>query len=269
MIVTDLDSTLLRNDKTISRYTIDTFRRLQENGVKIVIATARPKRVAKDYIGAINADAAILHNGAVIYVGDNHFCSFSIPNKVAVDILQKTAAQYPEMYISVEINDMLYANFEIPAPDWANVRTDFTDLPDMPADKMLFSIGNITNPAESKNNADGMASLKAIQSMLTDNFNAILGEGWLLMVMNKLACKYQGVKEVSAYFGLTPADVIAFGDDINDIEMLKNCGIGVAVANAIDEVKAAADFVCESNENDGVAKWLEEKIYPLISHPRV
>ena len=54
--------------------------------------------------------------------------------------------------------------------------------------------------------------------------------------------------------------LVAFGDDINDLEMVKNCGIGVAVENAIDDVKAAAKYICGTNDNDGVAKWLEEHI---------
>ena len=53
---------------------------------------------------------------------------------------------------------------------------------------------------------------------------------------------------------------VAFGDDYNDIEMLRDCGIGVAVANAIPEVKTAADYICDTNDNDGVAKWLEERV---------
>jgi len=247
MIVTDLDRTLLRHDKTISQYTIDVFRRLQQQGVKIAIATARPKRKTDEFIQAINPDALVLHNGAVIYVNGEHHRSFSIPNNVAAETLQKVLRQYPKMRISAEIEEALYANFEIPDPDWTNTRTDFTDLPKKPVDKMLFS-------------ADDIASLKATQSVLSENFNAVLGEGWLLMAMSKHACKYLGVKEVASHFGLTPADVVAFGDDTNDIEMLKHCGVGVAVDNAIDEVKAVANFICESHEDDGVARWLEAKM---------
>ena len=46
------------------------------------------------------------------------------------------------------------------------------------------------------------------------------------------------------------------GDDINDMEMIKTAGIGIAMGNALDDVKAAADFVCDTNDNDGVAKWI-------------
>ena len=50
---------------------------------------------------------------------------------------------------------------------------------------------------------------------------------------------------------------VAFGDDVNDIDMVQRCGIGVAVSNAIDAVKEVADYICDSNDDDGVAKWIE------------
>ena len=58
-----------------------------------------------------------------------------------------------------------------------------------------------------------------------------------------------------------PADniqVVAFGDDYNNFEMKIDCGIGVAMGNAVDEVKAVADYVCDTNDNDEVAKLFEE-----------
>ena len=58
--------------------------------------------------------------------------------------------------------------------------------------------------------------------------------------------------------GVPMAEAAAFGDDLADVGMLQACGFGIAVANALPEVKAAADFVTASNDEDGVAKWLAE-----------
>lgn len=60
--------------------------------------------------------------------------------------------------------------------------------------------------------------------------------------------------------GVSPEDTVYFGDDNDDIEPLKKCGIGVAVANAIDAVKDAAAVVAESNDEDGVARYIEREI---------
>ena len=78
------------------------------------------------------------------------------------------------------------------------------------------------------------------------------------MVMNKKARKRNAVAEIARHFAVSLADVVAFGDDYNDIEMLRDCGTGVAVGNAISDVKAVADYIIDSNDEYGVAKWLEE-----------
>ena len=56
---------------------------------------------------------------------------------------------------------------------------------------------------------------------------------------------------------------VAFGDDVNDIDMVQYCGIGVAVSNAIGAVKAVADHICDTKDRDSVAKWIEENVLLL------
>ena len=59
---------------------------------------------------------------------------------------------------------------------------------------------------------------------------------------------------------LYPSEIVSFGDDTNDIDLLDFCGISVAMENALDNVKKSANEICDTNENDGVAKWLEENV---------
>lgn len=61
-------------------------------------------------------------------------------------------------------------------------------------------------------------------------------------------------------FNIDKSEIVAFGDDMNDKEMLVSMGSGVAMGNAIEEVKVIADYICDTNDNDGVAKWLDENI---------
>ena len=82
MIVTDLDRTLLRTDKTISGYSVDILNRCRECGIKVVFATARPKRTVNHYFESIPVDALILHNGAVIYTDDTLLGSHGIASEV-------------------------------------------------------------------------------------------------------------------------------------------------------------------------------------------
>ena len=249
MIVTDLDNTLLRTDKTISDYTASVFSRCREKSIKTVFATARPIRTVTHMCNRIKTDAAIYHNGAVITIGDAVYRQVGIKHELTKDLLLQTANRFKGMQISVEIDDVLYANFDV-TKVWSNTTatmTDFSDLPDAPADKIIFGT------AESR-------VVSEIEEMLTDELYTVITEYQLLMVMNINARKRNAIYEIAAYYDISPSDVAAFGDDFNDVEMLRDCGIGVAVANAIEEAKAAANYICDSNDNDGVVKWLEENV---------
>lgn len=78
--------------------------------------------------------------------------------------------------------------------------------------------------------------------------------------MHKQATKINGINVIAKQYGISIDEIAAFGDDYNDINMIESCGMGIAVSNAINEVKNAADEICSGNDDDGVAKWLEENI---------
>ena len=249
MIITDLDSTLLRSDKTISDYTADILRRCRDKGLKLVFATARPKRTVVRFLGNIETDALIVHNGAVIQAGDKVLDRNGIAIETKTRILQAISRDYPSATISVEIDDLNFSNFDMKL-EWAydeGVITDFTDLPDKPADKIAVGVSS----------HDEIAKFAAY---LPDDLYIQMCDGRLGLIMHKNATKMAGIENVCRHFGISISQTVAFGDDYNDITMLKSCGVGVAVDNAIDEAKAAADFICAANDDDGVAKWLESSL---------
>ena len=249
LIAIDLDRTLLHTDKTISAYSVDILSRCRDNGIKIAFATARPKRTLTKYVKSVPVDVMILHNGAVIYVGDKMLASFKITSEVKDDILQSINRDYPDSTLSVEIDDVLYANFDVSAVwnDTEAIRSDFTNLPDKPADKIIVGLTSTLD-------------MDIFTQYLPDDLYIEIADGKLGLIMNRKASKWEAIKVIADYFNISTNEVVAFGDDYNDISMLKGCGFGVAVENAIDEVKAVSDFICESNDNDGVARWLAEQI---------
>ena len=78
--------------------------------------------------------------------------------------------------------------------------------------------------------------------------------------MNKNATKLNAIKQLSDLWNIDLSEMTAFGDDYNDIEMIKYCGVGVAMANAIAEVLEAADVITETNDNDGVAQYISKHV---------
>lgn len=250
MLAVDLDNTLLRSDKTISPYTSGVLKRCRDRGVKLAFATARPLRTITPYLRQTPCDAIIYHNGAHVIadgkrIGDAH----TIPIEITRAILGTLQAKYPGERLSVEIDDVLYANFDVSSV-WSYteyVPTDFSDLPDAGADKILIE-------------ADLKIKYEDIHSLLTPDIYCQVSEGVIYLIMDRHAAKLRGVKALADYWGLGLCDVAAFGDDRNDIEMLKACGLGVAVGNAIREATDAADAVADTNDNDGVARYIEARL---------
>ena len=78
--------------------------------------------------------------------------------------------------------------------------------------------------------------------------------------MNKEATKFRAVRELAGFWGIPEDKMLAIGDDVNDMEMLKGCGIGAAVENGLDEVRFLADYITGSNDTDGPAHFLVQKI---------
>ena len=249
MIVTDLDRTLMRTDKTISDYSADVLNRCRQSGIKVAFATARPKRTVNHFFESIPADAVILHNGVVVYVDDSLFHCCGIASDIKNNILLSISQDYPESTLSVEIDDVFYANFDV-STVWnytQAIRTDFTDLPNKSADKIIVGVSS-------------MDDIERFTKYLPNDLYIEMNDGKLGLIMHRNATKQAAIKSIADHFGYNLNDIAAFGDDYNDIGMLRECGIGVAVVNALDEAKVVSDYICESNDNDGVARWLEGNV---------
>lgn len=244
MVVTDLDGTLLRNDKTISDYTENVLAELKEQGILFVVATARPIRSVNEWLPFIKYDVGIFHNGAVILDGERRLASIGVEKPA--ELIRSILAEHPDCQIAAEVNDGLYANFDA-GQIWqgiAYVHTlDFAEIEHQIADKLIIKVTTLE-------------AMSQYQKYLPDDLYLQLSEHTIAMIMNKQATKVNAIRLVAEKYGIPMEQVVAFGDDYNDIDMLRGCGIGVAMGNALEEVKQAADETCDTNENDGVARWL-------------
>ena len=245
MVVTDLDGTLLRNDKSISLRTQRAVARLRERGVLFVAATARPIRGVRGFLPGLSCDGALYHNGAVVVWGGERLEVFGVERPL--DVVRAVLADDPARWVAVEADDVLYSNFD-PGEIWPGVESvrtdDFREVESLTADKIIVE-------------ARTLAEAEALQARLPESLYAQLSENRIAMIMNRQATKLNGVRLLAARLGVSLDEIAAFGDDYNDVDMLRECGVGVAVENALDEVKAAADEICPSNEEDGFARWVE------------
>lgn len=249
MIITDLNMTVLHTDKSISEYTRDVFSRCVQNNIITAIATARYNIGAERYINDLKPDYEITTDGTMTYkkgvfmfgTGFDIDTSNSIINEVLSigTNLELTVATDRCVYWNSKnisespvLHKAIYNNYSSPITECAY--KIFAELPEkLVADK----IGD-------------KYACKVISYRDENRYGFIHAK----------AGKIQALYRLVEYLNIKTSEVIAFGDDSNDIEMLTECGYGVAVENAVPSVKKIADFICESNDNDGVAKWIEENV---------
>lgn len=246
-MVFDLDKTLLRSDRTISEYTLSVLMRCREKGIRCVIATARPPRSIRVFEESIRPDAVVAMNGAYLRIGgERKRCGMVGAEQVSA-FIRDIERLLPGRNWSLEAESGFYASFDTTTVwkgDPARQVTADT-MPNEAAYKVIVGL-------ESARDAEIMHSILPADTYLE------IADGALGMVMHGSATKLRGVEAALSELGVPMEQAAAFGDDLADIGMLKSCGFGVAVANALPEVREAADYVTGTNDEDGPACWLEQ-----------
>jgi Cof subfamily protein (haloacid dehalogenase superfamily) len=243
LIVTDLDDTLLRRDKTISDYTIDVFKQAKKHGLLVAFATARSLDDSRDYRVVLNPDGDIVTGGCLIFVGSQLLSSNYLPEQQGACLLTELCSHPLVKSVSARSLNTRYSNIPIEG----RICIDFSSpLPD----KLLHC---------SFRTDDGTIVTSIAKRYPEFLFLHVSGSD-LYDINPQGATKLNGVKTLLNYYSIDLSEVVAFGDDYNDIEMLRECGIGVAMRNSIDECKAVANYICGDCDEDGVAKWIEENI---------
>ncbi len=245
MILTDLDHTLLKQDGSVSDRTLSVLAECRAGGVLFAIATARYWIGAERYIDLLQPDYEITTDGTLVHSHGRclYSCEFSVQDTNR--IVQSIAQAVPGAEITVARGKTVYWNsLHISESEKLHkaVYCDYSSPLDVRANKIVAELPD-----------------ERIAGRIADQVNCKLqgyrGERWYAFLPAGSG-KTEAIKALSEASGVSLADTVAFGDDRNDMDMLKLCGKGVAVANAIPEVLEAADEITLSNEEDGVAAWL-------------
>ena len=249
LIITDLDNTLLRSDKSISEYTVSVLQKCRERGYGIAFATARSEPAMERFIEKINPDVIISNGGAVIRANGNIIYQNTMSEEDVSRIIQM-CYRFTESkgLITLDCDKGYFCNFVPNDPDRYNgyKYCDF-EIFKNPAYKITAELEREEWGAE------------IIQTCPDCTVISFTGENWRRFAA-KGSDKETALRMVTSYMKIDLCDVVAFGDDTNDLGMLKLAGTSVAVANAINEVKAVANYIADSNNDDGVAKFIEKFI---------
>lgn len=256
-LVLDLDGTVLHSDKSISDFTITVLEKCKEIGILIAVATARSEKAAERYLEKIRPDIVISNGGALVRKKEQVIYDCKIPSEAA-DKITSELIQRPEfLSISLETATGYYVTWKNAySSDYLQaIHYDFNTPLSQEAYKITVEITNAKIVQDTVRKYP-ICSMTAFS------------DGDFYRIAHKNADKTNAINETLNFLNLNLTQVAAFGDDYIDIDMLNRCGVGVAMDNAIPEVKQAADYICDTNDNDGVAKWISNSILKRISNNR-
>ncbi len=253
MVALDLDGTLLRSDGKVSDATAQAIRAAVDAGKKVVLATARPPRGVAPLCRRLGLTALqINHNGALIYdpVQAQPVFHLPIPGPLARQVIDVARRHDRTISIGVEVIDRFYTD-RMDTQLGAEQSLDLSNADVSHLDQALQSeVTKVMMIGEAGN-------LGAIQDELGIRGKGRVGFAFshmrLLQVVHAKASKADALSRLADHYKLNPSQVMAIGDAPNDLPMIRWAGLGVAVANAWDTVKAAARIVVPSNDEDGVA----------------
>lgn len=260
LIAIDLDGTLLNSKKEISQRNHEALWKARGSGVRLVVSTARPLyRIVKylDQLGLADADSVVIcFNGGQVWLGDgsrilyeHHFQVKELEEltRLGNDVGFPMFA-YRSDGIVASADDAIYrernpdAKFEVRAGfngvDWSSER--------------IFKFALVGRP-------EAIRVLRgSLPEGLSERFEVSSSVPQFIDFVSRGISKSVALDRIGSVWGITPSQMVAFGDEENDIPMLRFVGLSVAMGNASESVKEVADIVAASNEDDGVARALDE-----------
>jgi Cof subfamily protein (haloacid dehalogenase superfamily) len=268
-VAIDLDGTTLGADAVLSERTRLALRACVAGGLRVIIATGRSVDAAESYRTAIGLEGAMVYyNGAMTLdmparnILDSHFIGQE-EISCCVDIAHRTGAHFHVFLCNRTgvFSEILMAEKSSQAAEVYRNRTGLTfsygslyrALPD---DGSLCCVKGIFIEEEQK--------LRHIQRAVIEGLggkvNTMLSAGFIMEILSSGVTKATGLDAALKFYGLSPEDTIAFGDEENDAAMLSFAGYSVAPANARQSVRNIAKSVIGPNTDDSVAAFLENLV---------
>lgn len=259
----DMDGTLLRKDHTVSDYNRSVIQRLLQQGIKVVPVSARPLHGIRPITDAFLSpqNALVSLNGSYIYENGELLYDVAVGADQAAGIHEKIS--------SLDVTPMYYTKM-----DWYADR----DNEKVKKEQRITPVSIIIQPFEQilqtwqvqqtgpnkillTGDSELLNEVEAhLKERYHDSLNVYKSQATYLEVIPAAASKTKAVQMLMQQWGIERHEIIALGDNYNDQEMIQFAGTGVAMGNAPASIQAIADYVTDTNNEDGVAKALEHYI---------
>ncbi|MEU4653159.1 HAD family hydrolase [Streptomyces sp. NPDC023723] len=256
LVATDLDGTLLRGDDTVSERSLAALGRVAAAGAHHLVVTGRPAPRVRPLLGDLGCGGlAVCGQGAQVYDAgaDRLLWSVTLDRELAETALGKIEAEVGQVHAAVDQDGvagltLIEPGYLMPHPTLPAVRVDRRDdLWAAPISKVLLRHPWLSDDELARTARAVVGSLATV---------TMSGPGTVELQPSGVT-KATGLALAAEHLGLSPRRTVAFGDMPNDIPMFLWAAHGVAMAGAHPELRAVADEVTTSNEDDGVAVVLE------------
>lgn len=262
LVAIDLDGTLLNDHHEINQPVVEAIRAARKAGIYVVLSTGRPLSGTKaqlDVLELNNADDYIItYNGALVLntkswdIVSEH--SLTRENYLEIDHLARLlnvhlhTADKKEMYTSNrDISPYtILESYLVNMPLHYRTPEEIVAENVQPVKMMMIDDPEILN-----------AAFKKIPAEYFEKYTIVRSTPFFLEVLNRNASKGLALKELSEHLGIKQSEVMAIGDAENDLSMIEFAGMGIAMGNASETVKAAADYTVATNLEDGVKEAFE------------
>ena len=266
MICLDVDGTLLNDQKQVSTYNKNAISKATALGIKVIICTGRLFIAAQAFAEMIGVKTPLITaNGALVKEQETGNVIFQAilgkenclkvanaiknnqvsPNFNTVDTVLTNKISYSsETYIKMNATLPIDKQIKI------EVISDWEAAIEKYGDDILKCIIIDTDIEKIKKAREELTNLNTmeVQSSFWDNVE----------IMNKGINKGKAVKMLAEYYGIDRSEIICMGDNENDLSMIEYAGMGIAMGNAKESVKSIANYVTETNNNDGVGRAIEK-----------
>lgn len=256
LIAVDLDGTLFNSESKISHKNKAALKKCQDNGIKVVIASAKPSFSVSKIISELGLSALqISYSGALIIDKDlKPVFELRIEPKVCKEII--LAGRIWKKGVTLGLDDgILYYEKEHPYNKIVVETGDvIKKVKDLTAENicsrgLMFSISAYENDSFEDFLKDKLKDAR---------IKIMMGSPFSLIINHSDTGKRFALKKILEIYDISPDETMAIGDSYTDISMISEVGIGVAMGNAVPELKEVADFVVPDNDSDGVATAIEQ-----------
>lgn len=262
IVAIDMDGTLLNSNGEVSVRTENAIHKAIDMGVNVVISTGRILRSAKVASKRLKLNNYIIacNGGIIVDKADNIIHSLPI-NLNSIEKIMYLGKKY-NVYYHFYNEDSLFSNTYVQKiADYYNEREHKLDIKifkepneilnskDMKIYKFLFLDNNLEKLDMLRNELNQVSTIEVSKSWLNN-----------IEVMDQNASKGMGLQVLCKKLDISKDNVIAIGDNENDLSMIKFAGLGVSMGNASDLVKNQAKYITSTNDEDGVAKVIEKFI---------